>query len=69
MKRIIDEEKKIIWYFTENGGFPTYMAISSYRKQSPQYEHCIASKKTWEKLNKNQKKYGLGNPKNNLGKQ
>ena len=54
--------------FSESG-FPTYMSISSYRKQSPSYEHCIASEKTWEKLTKNQKKYGLGNPKNNLGKQ
>ena len=44
-------------------GFPTYMAINSYRKQSPSYEHCIASKSTWEKLTKNQKKYGLGNQK------
>ena len=66
MKRFIDEEKKTIWYYSENGGFPTYMAINSYREQSPSYEHCIASKKTWEKLNKNQKKYGLGNPKNNI---
>ena len=68
MKKFIDEEKKTIWYYSESG-YPTYMAINSYREQSPSYEHCIASKKTWEKLNKNQKKYGLGNPKNNLGKQ
>ena len=68
MKKFIDEEKKTIWYYSESG-FPTYMSISSYRKQSPSYEHCIASKSTWEKLTKNQKKYGLGNPKNNIEKQ
>ena len=68
MKSIIDEESKTIWYYSESG-FPTYMAISNYRKQSPSYEHCIASKETWENLTKNQKKYGLGNPKNNISKQ
>ena len=45
------------------------MAINNYRKQNPSYEPCIASEKTWEKLTKNQTKYGLGNPKNNIGKQ
>ena len=64
MKRIIDEEIKTIWYHTDSNGFPTYLAIESYRKQSPSYTHSIASKKTWEELTKNQKKYGLGNPKN-----
>ena len=64
MKRIIDEETKTIWYFSESG-FPTYMAIAEYRKQNPSYTHSIASKKTWEELTKNQKKFGLGNPKNN----
>ena len=54
MKRIIDDEKKIIWYYSESG-FPTYMAISNYRKQNPSFEHSIASKETWEKLTKNQK--------------
>ena len=49
MKRIIDEEKKIIWYYSQSG-FPTYMAISSYRRRSPSYEHYIASKETWKKL-------------------
>jgi len=68
MKRFIDDEKKTIWYYSESG-FPTYMAISNYRKQNPSYEHSIASKETWEELTKNQKKYGLGNPKNNIGKQ
>ena len=68
MKRIIDEENKTIWYYSESG-FPTYIAISSYRKSNPSYEHCIASKETWENLTKNQKKYGLGNPKNHLEKQ
>ena len=53
-------KKKIIWYYPESG-FPTYMAISNYRKQNPSFEHSIASKETWEKLTKNQKKYGLGN--------
>ena len=67
MKRFIDEEKKTIWYYSESG-FPTYMAISSYRESNPSYEHCIASKETWEELTKNQKKYGLGNPKNQVGK-
>ena len=66
MKRIIDDEKKIIWYYSESG-FPTYMAISNYRKQNPYFEHSIASKETWEKLTKNQKKYGLGNQKNYYG--
>ena len=68
MKSITDESTKTIWYYSESG-FPTYMAISSYREKSPSYEHCIASKETWEKLTKNQTKYGLGNPKNNIGKQ
>jgi len=68
MKRFIDEETKTIWYFSQSG-FPTYMAINNYRKLNPSYEHCIASEKTWEKLTKNQKKYGLGNPKNNIEKQ
>ena len=68
MKRIIDDEAKTIWYYSESG-FPTYMAISNYRKQNPSYEHSIAGKETWEKLTKNQKKYGLGNPKNNIFKQ
>ena len=68
MKSITDESTKTIWYFSE-AGYPTYMAISSYRKSNPSYEHCIASKETWEKLTKNQKKYGLGNLKNNIGKQ
>ena len=67
MKSITDESTKTIWYYSESG-FPSYMAISSYREKSPSYEHCIANKETWEKLTKNQKKYGLGNPKNNLGK-
>ena len=67
MKSFTDEEKKIIWYYSESG-FPTYMAISNYRKQYPSYEHCIANKKTWEELTKNQKKYGLGNPKNQVSK-
>ena len=49
MKRIIDTEKNTIWYYSESG-FPTYMAISHYRKRSPSYEHCIASKKTWQTL-------------------
>jgi hypothetical protein len=46
MKRIIDDEKKIIWYYSESG-FPNYIyiAISNYRKQNPSYEHFIASKK------------------------
>ena len=68
MERFIDEETKTIYYYSESG-FPTYMAIGNYRKQSPSYEHCIASKETWEELTKNQKKYGLGNPKNHIWKQ
>ena len=68
MERFIDEESKTIWYWSQSG-FPTYMAISSYRKSNPSYEHCIASKETWENLTKNRKKYGLGNPKNHIYKQ
>ena len=67
MERFIDEEAKTIQYYSESG-FPTYMAIGNYRKQSPSYEHSIASKETWEKLTKNQKKFGLGNPKNQISK-
>ena len=67
MERFIDEETKTIYYYSQSG-FPTYMAINNYRKQSPSYEHCIASKQTWENLTKNRKKYGLGNPKNNIWK-
>ena len=67
LQRIIDEESKTIWYFSQSG-FPSYMAISEYRKQNPSFEHSIASKETWEKLTKNQKRYGLGNPKNNIYK-
>ena len=48
MKRIIDEEKNTIWYYSESG-FPTYMAISSYRRKLPSYEHCIASRETWQR--------------------
>ena len=33
----------------------------------PSEEYSIASKETWEKLTKNQRKYGLGNPKNYYG--
>ena len=54
MKRFIDDEKKTIWYYSESG-FPTYMAISNYRKQNPSYEHSIASKETWEELTKNRR--------------
>ena len=66
MKRFIDEEKKTIWYFSESG-FPTYMAINNYRKQNPSYEHCIASRNTWESLLKrfrpdtNRKRGGIRN--------
>jgi len=49
MKRIIDDETKTIWYYSESG-HPTYMAINNYRKSSPSYEHCIASKETWKRL-------------------
>ena len=68
MKTFTDEKTKTIWYFTERNGFPTYMAISEYRKQNPNYTHSIANKETWERLTYSQKQYGLGNPKNNLGK-
>ena len=63
MKSFTDEETKTIWYYSESG-YPTYMAIDVYRRQNPSYEHSIASKETWERLTKNQKKFGLGNPKN-----
>ena len=49
MKRIIDEVTKKIWYYSESG-FPTYMAISLYKKRNPSYEHCIAIKETWKRL-------------------
>ena len=49
MKRIVDEETKTIWYFSESG-YPTYMAISFYRDRNPSYKHSIASKEFWEKL-------------------
>ena len=63
MQKITDEETKTIWYYSESG-YPTYMAIDVYRRKNPTYTHSIASKEYWEKLTKNQKKYGLGNPKN-----
>ena len=49
MKTFIDEEAKTIWYYSESS-FPTYMAISEYRRQNPSYTHSIASKETWKKL-------------------
>ena len=67
MKTFTDEETKTIWYYS-NSGFPTYLAIGNYRKANPSYTHSIASKETWERLTKNQKKFGLGNPKNNVEK-
>ena len=51
MKRFIDNETKTIWYYSESGS-PTYHAISSFRKKNPSYTHSIASKETWERLNK-----------------
>ena len=56
MKTFTDEETKTIWYYTERNGFPTYMAISEYRKQNPSYTHSIASKSTWERLTKKSRK-------------
>ena len=47
--KIIDDKTKTIWYYSESG-FPTYMAISIYRKRNPSYEHCIASKECWKRL-------------------
>ena len=49
MKKIVDDETKTIWYFSESG-FPTYLAISVYRKSNPSYTHSIASKEYWERL-------------------
>ena len=60
MKTFTDEEAKTIWYYSESG-FPTYMAISEYRKQSPNYSHSIASKETGERLTKNLKQIFGGN--------
>tara|TARA_B100001989_G_C24222472_1_gene308534 strand:+ start:110 stop:286 length:177 start_codon:yes stop_codon:yes gene_type:complete len=57
MKRIIDNETKTIWYYSESG-FPTYMAINNYRKRNPSYEHCIASKESWERLCETHKPMG-----------
>ena len=67
MKKFTDEETKTIWYYSESG-YPTYMAIDVYRRENPSYTHSIASKETWERLTKNHKKFGLGNPKNIFGK-
>ena len=58
MKRIIDDESKTIYYFSESG-FPTYMAISEYERQNPSYTHSIASKDTWKKLCETKKPIGL----------
>ena len=55
MKRILDQETKTFWYYSESG-FPTYLAIESYRKQSPSYTHSKANKNTWEELTKKIKK-------------
>ena len=49
MKRIIDEETKTIWYFSESG-FPTYLAIDVFRQRNPSYKHSIASKECWKRL-------------------
>ena len=54
MKRIIVEETKTIWYYSESG-FPTYMAINLYEKRNPSYTHSIASKQCWERLCKTYK--------------
>ena len=48
-------KNKTIWYYSESG-YPTYMAISVYRRENPSYTHSIASKETWERLTNNQKK-------------
>ena len=49
MKRIVDEETKTIWYYSESG-FPTYLAIDVFKNRNPSYNHSIASKKCWERL-------------------
>ena len=49
MKKIVDDETKNIWYYSESG-FPTYMAIDVFRRRNPSYTHSIASKECWEKL-------------------
>jgi len=67
MKTFIDEETKTVWNYSESG-FPTYLAIGNYRNANPSYTHSIASKQTWERLTKNQKKFGIGNLKNNVEK-
>ncbi len=54
MKRFRDNETKTIWYYSESGS-PTYHAIESFRKKNPSYTHSIASKETWERLNKGRK--------------
>ncbi len=51
MQTFVDNDSKTIWYYSESG-FPTYMAISHYRKQNPAYKHSIASKKYFEMLQK-----------------
>ena len=49
MKKIVDEETKTIWYYSDPG-FPTYMAIDVFRRCNPSYKHSIASKEYFEKL-------------------
>ena len=52
MKRFIDNETKTIWYYLESD-YPTYQAITSFRKRNPSSTHSIASKETW-RLKKNE---------------
>ena len=49
MKKIVDEETKTIWYYSDSG-FPTYMAIDVFRLRNSSYTHSIASKEYFEKL-------------------
>ena len=49
MKKIVDEETKNVWYYSESG-FPTYMAIDVFRRRNPSYTPSIASKECWKRL-------------------
>ena len=51
MKRFVDTENETIWYYSESG-FPTYMALSAFRRQNPSYKHQIASKEYFKLLQK-----------------
>ena len=48
MKKIIDEESKIVYF---QGDWPSVMGIPHIMKQYPGYTHCVLSWSNFEKLN------------------